>query len=70
MLFPHVFASLFTTDAALLDFTAHALRIYLAVMVLFGAQTACQLTFTALGKAKQSTLPPHGLWKDYRKRSV
>ena len=54
MLFPHVFASLFTTDAALLDFTAHALRIYLAVMVLFGAQTACQLTFTALGKAKQS----------------
>ena len=23
-------------------------------MVLFGAQTACQLTFTALGKAKQS----------------
>ena len=54
MLFPHVFASLFTTDAALLDFTARALRIYLAVMVLFGAQTACQLTFTALGKAKQS----------------
>ena len=33
MLFPHVFASLFTTDAALLDFTARALRIYLAVMV-------------------------------------
>lgn len=54
MLFPKVFASLFTTDPALLDFTGKALRIYMAVMVIFGIQMACQLTFTALGKAVSS----------------
>ncbi|MDO4455057.1 MAG: MATE family efflux transporter [Eubacteriales bacterium] len=54
MLFPQIFASLFTTDAALLDFTKTALRIYMAALFLFGIQMACQMTFTALGKAKAS----------------
>ena len=54
MLFPQVFAAMFTTDAVLLTFTAKALRIYMACMLLFGIQMACQLTFTALGKAKDS----------------
>ena len=47
---------MFTNDAALLDFTATALRIYMACMVLFGIQIACQMTFTSLGNAKASIL--------------
>lgn len=54
MLFPQAFAGLFTTDASLLAFTQTALRIYMAVMFLFGIQIACQMTFTSLGNAKAS----------------
>ena len=54
MTWPKLFAGMFTSDPALLAFTAKALRIYMAVMVLFGIQIACQLTFTALGNAKAS----------------
>lgn len=54
MLFPQLFASIFTTDAQLVAFTGRALRIYMAVMCIFGIQMACQMTFTALGKAKAS----------------
>ena len=56
MLFPRLFAGIFTPDAALLDFTARALRVYCAVMCIFGIQIACQMTFVALGNAKSSTL--------------
>lgn len=55
-LFPQVFASLFTSDAQLLLFTKNALRIYMACMVLFGIQIACQMTFTSLGNAKASII--------------
>ena len=54
MLFPQLFAGMFTTDPALLDFTKTALRIYLAAMFIFGIQMACQLTFMSLGNAKAS----------------
>ena len=54
MMFPRAFASMFTTDAALLDFTGTALRIYMGSMCLFGIQMACQMTFTSLGNAKES----------------
>ena len=54
MVFPRAFASLFTSDAQLLDFTQTALRIYLACLFIFGIQMACQLTFAALGNAKAS----------------
>ena len=56
LLFPRVFAGMFTTDAALLDFTGRALRVYCAVLVLFGVQIACQMTFTAIGSAKASII--------------
>ena len=56
MCFPKVFASIFTTDAALIAFTKDALRYYLAVMFLFGIQIACQMTFNALGNAPASIL--------------
>lgn len=56
MLFPQAFASIFTPNAELVAFTGRALRIYMAVMCLFGIQMACQMTFTALGKAKSSII--------------
>ena len=56
MIFPQVFASMFTTDSALLDFTRVSLRIYLACLILFGIQMACQITFTSLGNAKASII--------------
>lgn len=56
ILFPQGFAAMFTTDDALLDFTKTALRIYMACMLLFGIQMACQMTFTSLGNAKASIL--------------
>ena len=56
MLFPQVFAAMFTSDAELLEFTRTALRIYMACMLLFGIQMACQMTFTSLGNAKASIL--------------
>ncbi len=56
MLFPQLFAAMFTPDAALLDFTKTALRIYMAALLLFGIQVACQMAFTSLGNAKASIL--------------
>lgn len=54
MIFPQVFAGIFTTDAVLLAFTKKALRIYLAAMFLFGIQISCQMAFNSLGKALSS----------------
>lgn len=56
MIFPHIFAGLFTTDAELINFTSTALRIYMGCALLFGIQMACQMTFTSLGKAKESII--------------
>lgn len=54
MLFPGGFAAMFTSDAQLMEYTKTALRIYMAAMLLFGIQMACQMTFNALGKAVES----------------
>lgn len=54
MIFPQAFASMFTTDAALIEFTKQALRIYMACVCIFGIQTACQMAFTSIGNAKAS----------------
>ncbi len=51
MTMPKIFAGLFTTDIALIDYTAWALRIYMAVLGIFGIQIACQQTFISLGNA-------------------
>lgn len=56
MLFPQAVAAIFTTDTALIAFTQNALRIYFAVMVVFGIQIACQMTFIAIGSAKSSII--------------
>ena len=56
MLFPEVFVGIFTPDAALIEFAAPMLRIYLGGLFLFGIQIACQMTFTSLGKAVNSII--------------
>lgn len=56
MLFPQMFARIFSPDVQLIEFTGKALRIYCAAMGVFGAQVACQLTFTSLGNAKASIM--------------
>lgn len=56
MLFPQGFASLFTSDTALLVFTKDALRIYVAALFIFGIQMACQMTFMSIGNAKASII--------------
>ena len=54
MAIPQIFAKIFSSDAELVEFTAWAMRIYCGAMGIFGAQIACQLTFTSIGKAKES----------------
>ena len=54
MLLPGGFAAMFTSDPQLMEYTRTALRIYMGAMFLFGIQMACQMTFNALGKAKES----------------
>ena len=54
ILFPTGFASIFTSDPQLVEFSAMAMRIYMAVMFIFGIQMACQMTFTSIGNAKAS----------------
>ena len=43
-------------DAALRSFAADALRVYCAVLGIFGIQIACQMTFVAIGNAASSIL--------------
>ena len=54
MLFPNVFAGIFTNDTALVDYTAWAIRIFLACGFSVGFQISCQQAFMALGQAKIS----------------
>ena len=51
MITPQSFAKLFTDDINLINYTSWALRIYMAVLCMFGIQIACQQTFIALGNA-------------------
>lgn len=54
MALPGGFAAMFTSDTRLMEYTRTALRIYMGSALLFGIQMACQMTFNALGKAKES----------------
>lgn len=53
-LMPQVFLGMFTNDAELIEMGKGATRVFLAGMVVMGAQGACQQTFLALGEAKIS----------------
>lgn len=52
---PGVFVRIFTDDPELAASACRALRIYMAGIGVFGAQTACQQTFIALGNSKTSS---------------
>ena len=54
MLFPQMFAGIFTSDVALVNYASFALRIYMAGIFAFGCQISCQQSFMALGQAKIS----------------
>lgn len=56
MLLPKVFVSMFTPDAALIEFASKMLRIYFSGMILFGIQIASQMTFVSLGNAPSSVI--------------
>ena len=53
---PQSFAFIFTSDSELVDFTARALRLYGAALVLMGVQVACQMTFVSIGNTKCSII--------------
>ena len=54
MCFPGFFAGIFTNDAALVDYTAWAIRVFLVCGFSVGFQISCQQAFMALGQAKIS----------------
>lgn len=54
IIFPEFFARIFTGEAALVSLTAKVLPVFVAGMLIFGLQLACQNTFMALGQAKLS----------------
>ena len=56
MAFPNIFSGIFTPDAELIEFTSKALRIYCAVLGIFGIQIACQMTFVSTGNAPCSII--------------
>ncbi len=56
MIFPQVFARIFTPDQDLVVFTSWALRIYGAGIIAMGIQIGCQMTFVGIGSAKVSIL--------------
>lgn len=56
MLFPQIFASIFTANKELVEYSSWALRIYMAGIFSTGFQISCQQSFMALGQAKVSLL--------------
>ena len=56
MLTPQLFAGIFTSDKVLVNYTAWALRIYMAGIFAMGFQVSCQQSFMALGQAKVSLI--------------
>lgn len=54
--FPELFVGIFTPDAALIEYTSRAIRVYASVICLMGIQIACQMTFISMGNAKASAV--------------
>lgn len=51
MLFPYPFVRMFTSDRELITLAVKYLPVFLAGMLIFGIQRACQATFVAIGEA-------------------
>ena len=56
LLVPNLFAGIFSSDAALIEYTSWCMRVYMSGIFAFGFQICCQQTFVALGQAKTSLL--------------
>ena len=54
MIYPQIFAVIFTKDSELIGISVRSMRIYMAASLLFGIQISCQQTFIALGNARTS----------------
>lgn len=54
VVFPGVYAGIFTSNKALVELTVTVMPTYFLGMTIFGIQSACQSTFVALGQAKVS----------------
>ncbi len=54
LLFPAMFAKIFTKDEELIMLVSDVLPIFLSGIWIFGAQMSCQTTFMGLGQAKIS----------------
>lgn len=54
MMSPEMFVKMFNNNPELVDYASSLLRVYMAVVCLFGIQVPCQQTFIALGDAKSS----------------
>lgn len=53
---PAAVSSVFTDDASLIAYTEKSMRVYLAMLFLYGIQVACQYSFVALDQAKKAIL--------------
>lgn len=51
---PGAVASIFTNDAALIEYTKWSMRLYLAMLLIYGVQVVCQYSFVALDQAPKA----------------
>ena len=49
---PQVIAGIFTSDKELISYSVWSVRIYLAMLLIYGIQVACQYSFVALDNAR------------------
>ena len=54
MTLPNTVASIFTSDVALIMYTNKSMRVYLAMLFIYGIQVACQYSFVALDQAPKA----------------
>ena len=54
MTVPAVVTSIFTSDIALITYTNKSMRVYLAMLFIYGIQVACQYSFVALDQAPKA----------------
>ena len=54
MLLPEPVASLFTNNAALVEYTQNSMRVYFAMLLFYGIQVACQYSLVALDQPKRA----------------
>lgn len=56
MFAPQLFAGIFSSDPALIEYTTWTLRVYMAGILAMGFQTSCQQSFMAMGQSVVSLL--------------